>query len=82
MINIYNIYNSSSYSSSKNPYSDVEMSAQAPNLQSSSQFPNFYPNCVPSDVEKEIEKHEEEVELKNKSLCLNCLPGLRGKSEQ
>jgi hypothetical protein len=34
---------------------------------------------VPSEVAEEIKRAEEENEERKKRLCLNCVPGLRGK---
>jgi len=41
-----------------------------------------YPNEVPADVAKELAVDQNEMELKSKKLCLNCVPGLRGKDER
>lgn len=42
----------------------------------------MYPMEVPSDVEKEIELNNKAVEQKKKTLCMNFVPGFKGKIEK
>lgn len=39
----------------------------------------YYPEVVPDDVEQEIQNDAKEKEKKKQGLCLNCVPGLKGK---
>ena len=42
----------------------------------------MYPNGVPPEVLREIEKDKIEKVVRKNSLCLNCVPGLKGKTKR
>jgi FtsH-binding integral membrane protein len=42
----------------------------------------MYPSGVPPEVLKELEKDRIEKTVKKNSLCLNCVPGLKGKTNR
>jgi hypothetical protein len=42
----------------------------------------MYPQGVPPEVLKEIQKDKIEKSVRKNKLCLNCVPGLKGKTNK